>query len=159
MEMPIEAVIDPLNADLLVAFEVIEHLFDPAAFVRQAWRHVKPGGLLVLSCPNGLGFEVQTLGAASLTLDTEHVNLFNPISLSMLLTDSGFEVEECTTPGRLDAEFVRDAVREKAVPLENEMLRHALLEQWDDLGWPLQELIAERGWSTHMWIVARRAGG
>lgn len=39
--------------DVAVAFEVIEHLFEPSVFARGMARCVKPGGLLVLSCPNG----------------------------------------------------------------------------------------------------------
>ena len=38
--------------DLVVAFEVIEHLEDPIAFIAESARVLKPGGLFIVSTPN-----------------------------------------------------------------------------------------------------------
>ncbi len=38
--------------DLVTCMEVIEHVSDPATFVRELAAHLKPGGLLILSTPN-----------------------------------------------------------------------------------------------------------
>jgi 2-polyprenyl-6-hydroxyphenyl methylase/3-demethylubiquinone-9 3-methyltransferase len=38
--------------DLVTCMEVIEHVMDPAAFVHELVRHLKPDGLLLLSTPN-----------------------------------------------------------------------------------------------------------
>jgi len=146
------------QADVLCAFEVIEHLFDPARFVAICARLVAPGGLLVLSCPNGLGFDIATLREKALAVDAEHVNLFNPLSLSELVRRSGFEVLETTTPGRLDAEFVRTAALKGEIDLASQpFLRRVLLEEWDRLGWPFQQFLAANGMSSHMWLAARRS--
>ncbi len=145
------------GADVLVAFEVIEHLFDPARFVADCARIVRPGGLLVLSCPNAAGFDIATLGAESLAVDPEHVNLFTPDALSELLTGHGFGVVSATTPGRLDAEFVREAALGGRIDLDGQpLLRRVLLEEWDALGGPFQRFLADNGLSSHMWIAARR---
>lgn len=147
------------KVDVLVSFEVIEHLFDPATFVARCARLLSPGGLLVLSCPNGAGFDIATLGPRALAVDAEHVNLFNPQSLSRLLEASEFDVLEATTPGRLDAELVRDAALAGDVDLSDEpFLKRVLLDEWDRLGWPFQQFLAENGLSSHMWIAARRRG-
>jgi 2-polyprenyl-3-methyl-5-hydroxy-6-metoxy-1,4-benzoquinol methylase len=143
------------SVDVVVSFEVIEHLFDPAVFVGQCASILPRGGLLVLSCPNGLGFEVATLGAKSLAVDSEHVNLFNPRSLSLLTERAGFEVLEVTTPGRLDAELVRDVALTGGIELEP-FLARLLLEEWDRLGWPFQQFLAANALSSHMWLAARR---
>ena len=159
IEEPIEALSNiAIDADVVVSFEVIEHIFDPKAFVTTLRRILKPGGLLVLSCPNGEGFDIAMLGAASLAVDAEHINLFNPNSLAHLLRESGFEVLESTTPGRLDAEFVRDAALNGTIDLTNDpFLQRVLVDDWETLGWPFQIFLSENAMSSHMWTVARRS--
>jgi SAM-dependent methyltransferase len=145
------------EADLVVAFETIEHLYEPALFIKQCARFLRPGGLLVVSCPNGQGFDIAALGPVSLAIDPEHVNLFNPSSLSLLVEACGFEVLEVTTPGRLDAEFVRTAVQAKQFDLKDQpFLQRVLIDEWDRLGWPFQQFLAQNGLSSHMWLAARK---
>jgi 2-polyprenyl-3-methyl-5-hydroxy-6-metoxy-1,4-benzoquinol methylase len=148
------------NVDIAVAFEVIEHLFDPSLFLGQCARLMRPGGLLVISCPNGLGFDISMLKEKALAVDAEHVNLFNPQSLAHLLRRCGFELLEATTPGRLDAEFVRDAVLKGDFDLQDDaFLKRVLIDEWDRLGWPFQQFLADHGLSSHMWVAARRCAG
>lgn len=143
--------------DVIVSFEVIEHLFDPAAFLASVARLLRPGGLLLLTCPNGNGFDTAVLGADSGQVDSEHVNLFNPESLAGLLRRTGFEVLESQTPGRLDAELVRDAALEGKLDLAgNAFLKRVLLDEWDRLGVPFQAFLASNGLSGHLRILARR---
>ncbi len=144
-------------ADVVCAFEVIEHLFDPRGFVDAMHPIVRPGGLLILSCPNGEGFDIATLGPAALAVDAEHVNLFNPRSLSGLLERGGFSVVDVATPGRLDAEFVREAALKGEIDLSRQpFLKRVLIDEWETLGWPFQQFLASSGMSGHMWIVAKR---
>ncbi|WP_008313726.1 class I SAM-dependent methyltransferase [Leptolyngbya sp. PCC 6406] len=145
------------TVDVIVSFEVIEHLFEPQKFIAQCANLLPSGGLIVLSCPNGLGFDIAMLGAKALAVDAEHVNLFNPQSLSQLLEKSGFEVLEATTPGRLDAEFVREAALKGDIDLSGDpFLQRVLIEDWDSLGWPFQQFLATHNLSSHLWIAARR---
>ena len=155
----IEEIADEIDgADVVVSFEVIEHLFAPAVFVAQCARLVRRGGLLVLSCPNGEGFDIEMLGPRALAVDAEHVNLFNPGSLGQLVVSSGFEVLEATTPGRLDAEFVREAALKGEIELGRDaFLKRVLVDEWDRLGWPFQQFLAAQGLSSHMCLAARRA--
>jgi SAM-dependent methyltransferase len=158
VEKGIEAVADGElpPADVVCAFEVIEHLFAPRVLLEHAARLLRPGGLVVVSCPNGLGFDIAELGAASLAVDPEHVNLLNPGSLSLLAERCGLEVLTAETPGRLDAEFVHDAVVAGEHELRSPFLRRVLVEEWERLGWPFQQWLAEHGLSSHLWLVARR---
>jgi 2-polyprenyl-3-methyl-5-hydroxy-6-metoxy-1,4-benzoquinol methylase len=156
IEDSVENVISKMvSADVVVSFEVIEHLFDPHIFLSHCAALIPTGGLLVLTCPNGCGFEISMLGAKSVAVDSEHVNLFNPQSLSHLLARCGFTVLEATTPGRLDAELVRDVALKGEVPLDP-FLRQVLLEDWQALGWPFQRFLAENSLSSHMWVVAQK---
>lgn len=146
------------QADVVVSFEVIEHLFDPKAYLQAAARLLRSGGLLLLTCPNGEGFDTATLGANSPAVDSEHVNLFNPESLAGLLARAGFEPIEVATPGRLDAELVRDAALEGRLDLSsNPLLRAVLIEQWDQLGQSFQAFLAANRMSGHLRVLARRS--
>lgn len=152
-----EAAAEIAAADVVCAFETIEHLFDPRRFVSDCARFVRPGGLLVLSCPNGLGFDISMLGPASLAIDPEHVNLFNQASLMSLVESCGFSVLEATTPGRLDVEFVHDAIAHGSFPAPDDpFLRRVLVDEYERLGWPFQQFLAEHRLSSHLWLAARR---
>lgn len=144
------------QADVVVSFEVIEHLFKPRKFIRLCMERIRTGGLLVLSCPNGQGFDISLLGNKSLAIDPEHVNLFNPVSLSLLVHDCGFEVMEVSTPGRLDAEFVHTAIENGEFQVDNPFLKRVLVDEWERLGWPFQQFLSENRLSSHMWMAARK---
>lgn len=145
------------GVDVVVAFEVIEHLFDPRPLLERALALLAPGGLLVLSCPNGRGFDIQFLGAASQAIDPEHVNLFNPDSLGLLVASAGFEIVEVSTPGRLDVELAHDAIASGAAATPSDpILRRVLVDEYDRLAWPFQQFLAEHRLSSHMWLAAVR---
>ena len=58
----LEDVRDEVNmADIVVSFEVIEHIFCPRQFLQQCFRLLRTGGLVVLSCPNGAGFDISCI--------------------------------------------------------------------------------------------------
>ena len=158
VESPVESASLPVDhVDVVTNFEVIEHLFEPAAFVAQCARLVQPGGLLVLTCPNGQGFDIEVLGELSWTVVPEHLNYFNPDSLSGLLERSGFEVVERLTPGRLDAELVRKHALAGELDLSGRpFLKRVLVDEWDRLGDPFQDFLADHGLSSNMWLVGRR---
>jgi SAM-dependent methyltransferase len=145
-------------ADVLVCFEVIEHLFDPVDFLATASRLLRPGGLLVMTCPNGNGFDTATLGAASVAVDIWHVNLFNPASMGRLLERCGYQVLELATPGRLDVELVREAVLDGRHTLGDEpFLRRVVLDEYERLGPAFQRFLAEQGLAGNLRVIARKA--
>lgn len=117
---------------------------------------VRPGGLLMLTCPNVLGFDIQMLGTASATVDAERLNYLHPASLGSLLEECGFEVVESQTPGRLDAELVRKKVLAGDLSLDGQpFLRRVLLDDWDGLG-VRSRIPVENGLPSNMWVVGRR---
>ncbi len=143
--------------DVVASFEVIEHLFAPARFVSLMAGMLKPGGILMVTCPNGKGFDVETLGTASNTVDHEHLNYFNPASLAALAERCGMDVLECFTPGRLDAELVRNKVLAGEFDLSGQpFLKKILIDEWDSQGQAFQDYLVSQGLSSNMWIVARK---
>ena len=144
--------------DVVVNFEVIEHLFAPAAFARWCHGVLKPGGYLVLTCPNIAGFETILLGRASTAVDHQHLNLFTPDSLTRLVRRCGFEAVEVTTPGRLDVELVQRGLADGRVtdedlgPLWTRLLRC----EDDTVHERLQLIVQDAKLSSNMMLVARR---
>jgi hypothetical protein len=111
----------------------------------------------MLTCPNGEGFDIDTLGIASDSVDHEHLNYFNPNSLSQLLASSGLDVLESFTPGKLDAELVRNKVLEGVFDLiDQPFLQKVLIDEWDQRGAAFQDFLVATGASSNMWIVARK---
>ena len=143
--------------DVVVSFEVIEHLFEPSYFVKTAAELLNPGGILMLTCPNGMGFDIETLGVLSDTVDHEHLNYFNPKSLAILMENYDLEVLEVLTPGVLDADLVRNKVLSGELDISDQpFLQKILVNEWDSLGAIFQDFLITHGLSSNMWIVARK---
>ena len=138
-------------------FEVLEHLFSPFEFLEAAVGCLKPGGLLMLTCPNGQGFDVETLGVLSDTVDHEHLNYFNPKSIKIAFERAGLEVLEISTPGVLDADLVRNKILSGDFDISSQpFLKKVLIDDWEKSGTDFQNFLVDNGLSSNMWIVARR---
>ena len=155
IEAPVERAALDAGVDVVTSFEVIEHLFSPREFVERCADVLRPGGLLMLTCPNVRGFDVELLGEASATVDAEHLNYFHPGSLGALLERSGFTVVEAQTPGRLDAELVRKKALAGEVSLDP-FLQRVLVDEWERVGDAFQDFLVANGLSSNMWVVGRR---
>lgn len=95
---------EPAACDVVVSFEVIEHLLEPRALLGGAHAALVPGGALVLSTPyHGL---LKNLAIAALrfeshfAVDGDHIRFFTDRALRLLLVESGFEVVEVVHVGR-----------------------------------------------------------
>jgi SAM-dependent methyltransferase len=156
-ELPVERLMGVTAANVVASFETIEHLFSPRDFVTQCREILLEGGLLVMTCPNYEGFDIQTLGVMSESLDAEHINLFNPDSISRMLEECRFEVLELTTPGQLDAELVRTQILDGRFDISGrEFLKLMLVDRWEEVGPAFQAFLRDNKLSSHMWVVARR---
>lgn len=156
IESPIEKVHMDELFDVVANFEVIEHLFSPYDFLKNCNKFLRPGGLMILTCPNGKGFDIELLGTVSSNVDHEHLNYFNPHSARILFERCGFEIVEITTPGKLDAELVRREVVDGTFELVNPFLRKVLIEEWERLGKPFQEFLSSNNLSSSMCVVAKK---
>ncbi len=161
IEEPIEHIRFPEGKEfgVIVNFEVIEHILSPYDFLTSCNRLLSPGGLLLLTCPNGKGFDVETLGTKSDTVDHEHLNYFNPTSIRVLFERCGFDVLEVSTPGKLDADLVRAKVLNGTYSLKDQpFLKRVLIDEWDTLGERFQNFLVANDLSSNMWVVATKPG-
>ncbi len=81
--------------DVVVMDDVIEHVADPSALVRESYRVLKPGGLLTLNTPNRAGLWHLLMGRRWFHYrQMEHTFFFSPPVITELLERHGFEVLE-----------------------------------------------------------------
>lgn len=71
---------------------LIEHLTDPAGFVREAFRVLKPGGLFITTTPNTASFQAMITGKEWRSAIADHMYLFSLKNLKMLIKAGGFSV-------------------------------------------------------------------
>lgn len=90
--------------DVVVSFEVIEHLLEPRALLQGANDALVPGGALFLSTPyHGL---LKNLAVTALrfekhfAVDGDHIRFFTDGALRRLLEDNGFRIVETAHVGR-----------------------------------------------------------
>jgi SAM-dependent methyltransferase len=89
--------------NLVLASHLIEHLNDPAAFVREARRILAPGGFFIVTTPNIAGFQARLFRGRWRSAIFDHLYLFSVKTLSALLRQSGFDIERIVTWGGLAA--------------------------------------------------------
>jgi 2-polyprenyl-6-hydroxyphenyl methylase/3-demethylubiquinone-9 3-methyltransferase len=84
--------------DVVTCMEVIEHVMDPAAFIHELVRHLRPDGLLLLSTPNRTAASRLFLVEAAERLGQvprgthDWDKFLTPEELTALLADAGLDV-------------------------------------------------------------------
>jgi 2-polyprenyl-3-methyl-5-hydroxy-6-metoxy-1,4-benzoquinol methylase len=91
--------------DVALALDVLEHLADPPAALRELGRLLRPQGLLFVSVPNGFNLVNRCLALAGSPLDitdvhhrrgrllSDHLHRFTRETLAAALRREGFEVQ------------------------------------------------------------------
>src|SRR5438105_7430811 len=83
--------------DLVTSLEVIEHVADPAEFLKALARRLAPGGLLILSTPNATGWSKLMMitlgeGLGQIPKGTHDFDKFiSPERMKLLLADAGLK--------------------------------------------------------------------
>ncbi|MGW1741521.1 class I SAM-dependent methyltransferase [Nocardia sp. NPDC001965] len=78
--------------DTVVNFQVIEHLWDQAEFLRECLRVLRPGGELLVSTPNRITFSP----GRDTPLNPFHTRELDAAELTELLEEAGFRVDLMT---------------------------------------------------------------
>jgi len=76
------------SVDVVVNFQVIEHLWDQPQFITECLRVLRPGGSLLMSTPNRITFTPDS----DTPVNPFHTRELNAAELRMLLIDGGFDV-------------------------------------------------------------------
>jgi SAM-dependent methyltransferase len=89
------------SVDAVVLADVIEHLFDPAATLREIHRVLKPGGRLLLLTPDVGSAMARLVGPRWWGLLDDHYFYFSRQTLQRVLEREGFAIERISALGRV----------------------------------------------------------
>ena len=81
------------DMDIVCAYQVLEHIADPNAFIAEASQRLRRQGRLLLGVPNGREADVVGPAWAGFRVDLEHFNYFSIGTLSRLLARHGLYVD------------------------------------------------------------------
>lgn len=145
------------SADVVVCFEVLEHVHDTLRFARALAALVKPGGHLFLSSLSVDGFDIQTLWEKSRSVaPPHHINFLSHRGFSTLFLRAGFSSVELLTPGRLDVDIVANALADNPTLLQTNRFVSRLMQRDQATRDSFQRFLADNRMSSHTWVVAKR---
>jgi SAM-dependent methyltransferase len=157
----VEALVEDLSpgrirADVAAAFEVIEHVFDPLAFLVSCARVLEPGGLLLFTTLTISGFDLQVLWDQSRSITPpQHLNFGSVHGLERLIARAGLEIVSVTTPGRLDVDIVRNRL-EADPALRVPRFARAIAQAPEATRQAFQQFLSEHRLSSHIQCLARK---
>lgn len=86
-----DANLEDNSLDVVTMFDVIEHMPEPFSEIKEVYRVLKPGGLVVINTPNGESFLARLLKTGwHLVVPPEHLYYFSPRNLGRYLSENGF---------------------------------------------------------------------
>src|SRR6266568_6381668 len=145
-----------VRANCASAFEILEHVFAPAEFLKAVHNLLEPQGLLILTTLTVSGFDIQVLWQNSKSVHPpHHLNLISVNGMQQLIARSRFQALEITTPGVLDVDIVANAVKEDANIELPRFISH-LLKCDVRTRQNFQEFLKSNHLSSHIQVVARR---
>jgi len=90
---PVEQLPADSRFDLIILFQVLEHIAEPVPLLRECARRLAPGGQLVIDVPNFASWQSRFAGAKWLHLDVpRHLVHFTPRTLQETLERSGLKL-------------------------------------------------------------------
>lgn len=89
-----EDTFEPESFDVICAFQVFDHVPDPAGMLRACFRHLRPGGLALFINHDSGALTNRLLGERSPIIDVEHTALYDRSTMRRILEVTGFTVPE-----------------------------------------------------------------
>lgn len=143
-------------ADLIVSFEVLEHIDEPLKFIKNLKKMLRPGGYIFISTLSIDGFDLKTLWDSSEQISPpHHINFLSISGFKALFERAGMSDISISTPGKLDTDIVRNALENDSSLLKNQQfLRHILND--DKIAKEFQIFLSNNCLSSHAWIIAKK---
>lgn len=138
--------------DIVIHFELIEHLIDPYGFITNLKKLTSPNGLHYFTTPNNNSLEMQVgynefRALAHAIYPPMHLNAFSTSNINLFAYRSQLDLVEMNTPGKLDVDIIN-----VTKDLKNETLKK-LQRLSEDEQVVIQEIVQQNGISGHMSVV------
>ncbi len=146
-----EKVTDLTNpADIVVCFEVLEHIHKPIEFINVLKKMVKPGGYVFISTLCIDGFDLQILWDKSTQISPpHHINFLSIEGFKILFERAGLTNVTIKTPGKLDVDIVKKYLNSNLD--ENHRFIKALVKKNN-----FQNFLSENQMSSHAWVIGKK---
>jgi 2-polyprenyl-3-methyl-5-hydroxy-6-metoxy-1,4-benzoquinol methylase len=155
--------------DAITFWAVLEHVAEPAEFLRKARELLAESGYCFVLVPNMHSLAVRLLGAKYRYILPQHINYFSPATLRRLVKKSGFEEVLSTTTHfnpmvivqdfrSKGAEFVPDEERASLLVRTNSLKSKPVLRpvRWAYAG--LERVLGTFGLADNVLIIGRKRG-
>lgn len=146
-----------IKFDMILNFELIEHLNDPVTFLNSIYENLLDGGFLIFTTPNSLGLEMKAIGynktrlLAHSIFPPMHLNAFNTQNILLFANKNKFKMKTIETPGKLDVDLLNAVSNE----LEDENLKEISLMNEKTKAY-FQYLTSYLHSSSHMRVVLEK---
>jgi SAM-dependent methyltransferase len=142
-------------ADLIVCFEVLEHVNSPIEFINVLKKLVRPGGYIFISTLCIDGFDLQVLWDKSSQISPpHHINFHSIKGFQSLFERAGFDDIIIETPGQLDVDIVLNFFNKNPDELQNNRFFKSLIDE--DKAKAFQSFLKDNKFSSHAWIMAKK---
>lgn len=149
---------DDINADVITAFEVMDHACDVDALFMSLKKMLNNGGLCFLTTILGSGFDIKELGNhAPNVFPPDRLNALSVKGLRELIERHGFECLEFSTPGVLDLDIVAQALQRNPSIAVSEFIKSLALNADEDTKRSFSEFLQRNLLSSYGRILIRKA--
>ena len=145
------------GADVLTLFELLDQTADVGGLLAKVRGTLGSGGLCFITAILASGFDVKELGPhAPNIFPPDRLNVFSAKGIRVLLEKNGFELLEFSTPGVLDIEIVRKALKADPSLGTSAFVRDLVLVQSAEVQKAFQEFLQANMLSSYGRILARK---
>lgn len=144
--------------DLILGFEVLEHVFDPPSLINALFKLLRKGGTLYMTMPNYLSYDFLQIGECYRNFfGPSHLNYYNPFSIMKLLESGGGNCIKIYSDGILDTAIVENYHSDKKKILEGFWgYIYDNKAKYQDFLIDYQKLLQKHQLSGNMTVVARK---
>lgn len=141
------------SIDVITAFNVIEHTFDPNEFIKRCSYLLLNKGYIFITTPNTKGLEIMVNGKNSNSFENERLNYFNITSIKKILENNNLIIKKVSSIGKLDLEIL--ANQNKKI-INNKWIEYILKNCSKLTLNKFQKFLTNNLLSSHLLIIAQK---